>query len=90
MCCLFSIFTCRFSQFPSVVAFQFNTNLVKGHTLYDFNGFIFIEVCFLACHLIYIYIYLHLYGEFFINFRIMCFLLLLGREFYTGELGPLG
>ena len=53
MCCLFSIFTCLFSQFPSVVAFQFNTNLVKGHTLYDFNDFLFIEICFLTCHIIY-------------------------------------
>ena len=53
MCCLFSIFTCQFSQFPSVVAFQFNTNLVKGHTLYDFNDFLFIEICFLTCHIIY-------------------------------------
>ena len=54
MYCLFSIFACQFPQFPSVVAFQFNTNLVKGHTLYDFNGFKFIDVCFLACHIIYI------------------------------------
>lgn len=52
------IFKCFvISSYLSVIDFQFDSIVVEKHTLYDFNSFKFVEVCFTAQSMVYPGIY---------------------------------